>query len=108
MNRTPSDLRGAFRSVDDILQMMDSQVLTDSPQHSASIDGESPPNSQQTRAPRLTVRKRKASSNPPGNDQRHVVRSSDTQEKADPSCNRPPPTVVIIASTNLQLIIDSE
>jgi hypothetical protein len=36
----PSDLRGAFRSVDDILQMMDSQVLTDSPQHSASIDGE--------------------------------------------------------------------
>jgi hypothetical protein len=36
----PSNLRGAFRSVDDILQMMDSQVLTDSPQHSASIDGE--------------------------------------------------------------------
>jgi hypothetical protein len=36
----PPDLRGAFRSVDDILQMMDSQVLTDSPQHSASIDGE--------------------------------------------------------------------
>eukprot|EP00267_Zea_mays_P056332 XP_023156368.1 uncharacterized protein LOC103633634 [Zea mays] len=33
---------------------------------------ESPPNSQQTRAPRLTVRKRKASSNPPGNDQRPV------------------------------------
>jgi hypothetical protein len=45
---------------------------------------------------------------PPGNDQRPVVSSSDTQEKADPSCNRHPPTVVIIASTNLQLIIDSE
>jgi hypothetical protein len=30
----PPDLRGAFRSVDDILQMMDS------PQHFASIDGE--------------------------------------------------------------------
>jgi hypothetical protein len=45
---------------------------------------------------------------PPGNDQWPVVSSSDTQEKADPSCNRPPPTVVIIVSANLQLIIDSE
>jgi hypothetical protein len=45
---------------------------------------------------------------PPGNDQRPVVRSSDTQVKADPSCNRPPPTVVIIDYTNLQLIIYSE
>eukprot|EP00267_Zea_mays_P043466 XP_020395560.1 stress response protein NST1-like [Zea mays] len=35
-----------------------------SPQHFAGIDGESPPNSQPTRAPRITVRKRKASSNP--------------------------------------------
>ena len=69
---------------------------------------QSPPNSQPTRAPRITVRKRKASSNPPGNDQRPVVRSSDTQVKADHSCNRPPPIVVIIAYTNLQLIIYSE
>ena len=126
----PPDLRGSIRSIDDILQMMYS------PEHFASIDGEvsllcffitinsfflinimifplflqlqSPPNSQPTRAPRITVRKRKASSNPPGNDQRPVVRSSDTQVKADPSCNRPPPTVVTIASANLQLIIYSE
>jgi hypothetical protein len=69
---------------------------------------QSPPNSQPTRARRIAVRKRKASSNPPSNDQWPVVRSSDTQVKADHSCNRPPPIVVIIAYTNLQLIIYSE